>query len=120
MTKKEFDLFLQRDLFKCYHCGRNDETLVPQHRLGRGMGGKNSKANQFANIITFCSYANGLVESDAEFANEARLFGWKLSSFQDPTIVSVFDFVSQSWFRLDNVGNRVKIAYPEDLGEREF
>ena len=108
MRKSEFDYFLKRDEYRCYHCGRSDETLVPQHRLGRGMGGKNSKANKLSNIITFCSFANGQIESDADFAEKARLSGWKLSSFQDPATVSVYDFFSSSWFLLDNAGNRVE------------
>jgi hypothetical protein len=110
MRKNEFELFLQRDNYRCYHCGRSDDTLVPQHRLGRGMGGKNSKANKLSNIITLCSFANGLIESDADFADEARRSGWKLSSFQDPTAVSVYDFFSSSWFLLDNAGNRAETA----------
>lgn len=106
MKPKEFEKFLLRDSSTCYHCGKNDSSLVPQHRKGRGIGGKNSAANLPSNIITLCSYANGLIESNASFANLAIRKGWKLLSWQDSSIEPVYDFLSGTWFILDDEFNR--------------
>lgn len=105
MTGKEFAKYVSRDQ-RCYHCGRLDETLVPQHRIGRGMGSKNAKAEQPSNVIVLCSAANGLIESDADFAERARRAGWKLDSWQDPEVEPVYDVQSGLWFTLDNFFQR--------------
>lgn len=101
MTPKEFKKYLQRDLH-CLHCGATGDDLVPQHRLNRGFGGKNSKASSSANIIVFCSYANGLMESNATFADVCRVNGWKLRSWENPSETPVFDYVLQQWFLLND------------------
>ena len=106
MTKKEFAKYLERDLSSCYHCGRSGSTLVPQHRIGRGMGGKHSKAELASNIITLCSEANGRLEFDAEFAELGRSYGWKLSSSQDPRAVPVFEAKTGLYWYLDDRGYR--------------
>ena len=108
MTPKEFKKFLARDLH-CLHCGADGDDLVPQHRLGRGMGSKNSKAEQVANVIVLCSFANGLMESNAEFARRCRAYGWKLRSFQDPLETPVYDVISGLWWRLDNKFGRTLV-----------
>jgi hypothetical protein len=64
------------------------------------MGGKHSKADLPSNIITFCSQANGLLESDADFAELARGYGWKLATYESPTLVPVFEAWSNSWWLL--------------------
>jgi hypothetical protein len=99
MTKKEFDKYLQRDL-GCWHCGSQGDDLIPHHRLNRGMGSKNSKAEQPSNIIVLCAEANGLLESDADFAERGRKLGWKLRRYEDPSQVPVFG--GSGWWLLGN------------------
>jgi len=108
MTPKEFKKYLLRDL-SCLHCGADGDDLVPQHRLNRGSGGKNSKANRPSNVIVFCSYANGLAESDAHFADVCRLNGWKLRSWQEPSESPVLDAPSGVWWLLDDSFKRVPV-----------
>lgn len=107
MTVKEFQKFLDRDGC-CYHCGISGDTLVPQHRAGRGMGGSKQRETP-ANVIVFCSLANGLIESDAVFAEQARLYGWKIGSTQDPAAVPVVDFATQTKWLLDSDYNRTSV-----------
>ena len=104
MTPKQFQQFLNRDRH-CYHCGITDDTLIPQHRAGRGMGGVKSR-NNTANIIVLCSFANGLLESDAKFAELGRERGWKLNSWQEPTTTPVWDVFNACWWLLDDRGFR--------------
>lgn len=110
MNAKEFKSYLKRDNGRCYHCGKAGDDLIPQHRVGRGMGGSKSAArNSPSNIITFCSYANGLLESDASFARLGASRGWKLASWQLSDAEPVYDASTGSWWLLDN-----------DLGRREI
>jgi hypothetical protein len=101
MTPKEFRNYLERDQH-CWHCGV-EEDLIPHHRLNRGAGGKNSKANQSSNIIAMCSKINGLMESDARWANKARDCGWKISSYQNPDEIPIFDNTLGKWFIINNL-----------------
>lgn len=110
MNKKQFEKFLKRDRH-CYHCGITNDTLVIQHRIGRGMGGKNSKANQVSNQIVLCSEFNGLMESDPDAQQLAYLRGYKLSQWQDTLVEPVFDISENVWYRLDNQFNRSVIAF---------
>ena len=107
LTPKEFSKYLKRDQ-RCYHCGISDDTLVPQHRDGRGMGGVKSR-NNAANIIVLCSAANGLLESNAKFAEAGRNRGWKLASWQEATAVPVYDTMGDCWWLLDLFGNRQQV-----------
>jgi len=104
----EFQKYLERDGGTCYHCGKADDTLVPQHRAGRGMGGSKAR-HRPSNIITLCSYANGLIESSAGAAATARAYGWKIASWADPTVTEVFYFPTGEWFMLDDEFGRVVI-----------
>jgi hypothetical protein len=70
MNKKMFQKFIDRDGV-CPHCLKSDDTLVPQHRAGRGMGGSRS-LDRPSNIIVLCSEANFLLEANAEFAARGR------------------------------------------------
>jgi hypothetical protein len=106
LTRKEFAKYLERDLGLCYHCGRSGADLVPQHRIGRGMGGKNSKADQPANIITFCSEANFKLEADPAFAELGRVKGWKLTSSANPELEPVWEARTGLWWYLNNQGYR--------------
>lgn len=89
MTKKEFNKYLARDN-RCWHCGDTGDTLIPQHRKNRQAGGKNKSADQPSNIIVLCSQANGLLESDAKFAELGRKLGWKLRQHENPAEVPIF------------------------------
>jgi hypothetical protein len=103
LTPKEFKRLLARDRY-CLHCGLDDETLIPQHRINRQMGGagKHSKRNKPSNLIVLCSAFNGLIESDAESALKALQGGYKLESWQDPLLVPVWDSVRSVWVLLDD------------------
>jgi len=104
MTPKQFAKFLKRD-GHCLHCGSTGEDLIPHHRMNRGQGGKNGVAGSSANIIVMCSAFNGLMESDAASAEQARANGWKLASWQKPAEVPVYDAYLAAWFILDtNIG----------------
>ncbi|MBT8161033.1 MULTISPECIES: hypothetical protein [Arthrobacter] len=108
MTAKEFSKYLDRDGARCYHCGTT-EGLVPQHRVGRGMGGS-KLLNMPSNVITFCSIQNGLLESSGPAADEARAMGWKLQRWEADYLLvrPVYDRASNSWFFLnDSYGRTV-------------
>ena len=98
MTPKQFQQLLDRDGGGCVHCGER-EAVAPQHRANRGMGG--SKLRDVpSNWVVLCSRLNGLVESDAYAAQVAHSFGWKLSSWEDPKEVPVYDTQANAWFLL--------------------
>jgi hypothetical protein len=108
VTPKQFQKYLDRDKH-CYHCGTTDDTLIPQHRAGRGMGGVKSR-NNAANIIVLCSFANGMLESCAKFAEAGRQRGWKLASWQDPTATPIYDTINNCWWQLDQNYGRLLLA----------
>ena len=65
------------------------------------MGG--SKARDVpSNIIVICSWLNSAIESNAELADEARDFGWKLRLYQDPASEPVYYPLLDTWVLLDN------------------
>lgn len=105
MTPKQFQKYLDRD-GGCVHCG-DRETAVPQHRLNRGMGG--SKVRDVpSNIIVLCARMNGLIESDASVAREARVLGWKLTNGQKPAQTAFYDVLRGVWWLPDdNFGREV-------------
>lgn len=105
MTPKQFQLYLDRDAGRCYHCGSAGDNLIPQHRAGRGMGGSKT-SNNHANIITLCSLANGELEGNADFAQIGRNYGWKLSRYEDPREREVYEAWSGIWWQLNNDGTR--------------
>jgi hypothetical protein len=107
MKNSEFQKYLKRDL-RCYHCGKTDDTLIPQHRINRQMGGS-KKRDVPSNIITLCSRANGWLESSADFSALGKKYGWKLESWQSPHDTPVLDFASGLWFVLDDNYNRRKL-----------
>jgi hypothetical protein len=106
VTPKQFLKFRQRDFDRCPHCGE-DESLVPHHRLNRGMGGSKER-DKPSNILTFCARANDLMESSAWFAMEARDMGWKLESGQIPAETAFFDACDGFWYLLDDEFNRIR------------
>ena len=111
MKASDLKKLRQRD-DHCWDCGEVDD-LVPHHRANRGHGGYKS-ADNFQNVIMVCAYYNGLMESDAKVAEEARQLGHKISKFIDPS-VPVFDKAMQAWFYLDKEGGKVKTEPPEQF-----
>lgn len=105
MTPKQFAKFVARDKY-CLHCGDDGDTLIPQHRINRGMGGS-KRLDTASNIIVMCSLFNGLIESSGEAARAARVNGWKLSSWDNPVEVPVYDTVQDCWWVLDDSFNRI-------------
>lgn len=108
MTPKEFRRYLDRDFGRCWHCGLADDTLIPQHRINRGMGSVKSR-NKPANIIVLCSAFNQLIEANPNAAAQARKYGWKLNNYQKPEFEPVWDINTQSWWMLDNDYGRVTL-----------
>ena len=104
MRAKDFQIILDRDLC-CLHCGSTDQTLIPQHRINRGMGGSKKRGSR-SNLIVLCSLINGLIESDADWAQTARDCGWKLQPWDDPLQMPVWDQTTQAWWMLDDQGYR--------------
>lgn len=100
MTSRQFAKYLKRDRH-CLHCGKTDDTLIPQHRINRGMGGSKI-LDRPSNIIVMCSLFNGLIESDFDRAMKAKEYGWKLDSWEDPLTSPVYDMVAGKWFLLDD------------------
>ena len=114
MNKKEFDKFLARDRH-CYHCGISDETLVPQHRRNRGMGGS-KRLNNASNIVVVCSQSNGLFESHSGAAMAAEKYGWKLRAGQESINTPVFDAYEGIWYLLDDNFGKKEIPPTEAEG----
>lgn len=109
MRAKDFAKILQRDQYRCYHCGKSDETLIPQHRVNRGMGGSKTRNNP-SNLITLCSYFNGAVEASEAAQTLAKRMGWKCESWQDTREAAVYDFSAGVWYKLDDSYTRQQIT----------
>lgn len=107
MDKKSLKKLRARDAV-CWHCGLDDDTLVPHHRLNRGMGGSRER-DTLANVILVCARYNGLMESDSFWQARAREQSHKLLSWQKPDQSPVFDVSSQEWYLLDDLGNKVNV-----------
>jgi hypothetical protein len=105
MNKKTFQKFIDRDT-RCPHCGKDDDTLVPQHRAGRGIGGSRS-LDRPSNIIVMCSEANFLLEANARFAQIGREMGWKLRRDQVPEFTPVY--LADGFWLLDNDFNKTPV-----------
>ena len=104
-TMKQWRQIKDRDQVCVWHGeGCDPDMLVPQHRSGRGMGGSRSK-NRLSNGVALCSLMNGLIESDAALAAEARARGIKLSIHDDPAVFPVVYPDGEPWW-LDDEGGR--------------
>jgi hypothetical protein len=110
VTQKEFNKYLARD-GHCYHCGLVDETLVPQHRRNRGLGGSKSRSNA-SNIVVVCSQSNGMFESSSEASVTAQRAGWKLRSGQESLTTPVFDSYEGKWYFLDDSFGKTETPQP--------
>ena len=111
MNKKTFQKFIDRDGC-CPHCGTDNDTLVPQHRANRGMGGSRS-LDRPSNIILLCSEANHRLEVDFKFAQLGRELGWKLTRGQVPEFTPVL--LADGYWLLDNNFNKTPV--PENQTE---
>ncbi|PZE23881.1 hypothetical protein [Curtobacterium sp. MCBD17_028] len=78
----------QRDGRRSAWTGNESDTLVPQHRANRGMGGRGS-LDRLSNLVWLESDLNGLIESDPEWQQVAVARGIKISGHQDPEDVEV-------------------------------
>jgi hypothetical protein len=96
----------------CWHCGTT-ENLVPHHRANRGMGGS-KVLDTLQNVILVCAQYNGLMESDANVANQARDNGHKLSKFLAPS-EPCFDLAWRKWYYLDTKGEKHETEPPSYL-----
>lgn len=92
----------QRDGHRSAWTGRDVDTLVPQDRANRGVGGS-SAPRTVAMYVWLESDINGLIESDAKWAAEARRRGIKISRYDDPREVPVLHAVHGP-VRLDDYG----------------
>jgi hypothetical protein len=98
MKPNEFKKYEARDTH-CPHCGIGVPYLVPHHRKNRGMGGSKLRDTP-SNILLVCALLNGAMEQQSEVAEDARRFGWKLESWQDPLVVPIYDAVTGFLYRL--------------------
>lgn len=78
-------------------------TLVVQHRANRGMGGDPTR-DRPSNVIILCWAFNDIIERDAEAADYARAYGWKLSAYDDPEAVPYLDVLTGRWLLLADDG----------------
>ena len=85
--------------------GRED-TYVPQHRAKRGMGGS-KLLDRPSNVIVMCSGLNILIEQNADLAEQAKGYGWKLERWQVPEEVPIYDRATGEWYLLDNEYQRI-------------
>ena len=111
MKKSDLAKLRSRDTH-CWHCGQ-EEDLVPHHRANRGMGSLKS-LDVLQNVILVCSQYNGLMESDAAVAEQARDWGHKISKFATPN-QPVFDRPLRKWYFLDMTGGKREQVNPSEL-----
>jgi len=105
MNGRQFSLYLARDLHCPCGCVGREDTLVPQHRINRGMGGSKI-LDRPANVLVMCAEVNGLIESSPDIATLARRYGWKLSRWQEPETTPFWDIATGTWNLLDNLYHR--------------
>lgn len=107
LTNKQWQRLLARDGGRCVHCGET-VALSPNHRANRGMGGSKLR-DRPANLVVLCSMMNARIEYDPIFAEMAKKYGWKLSSWQKPESEPIYDLLLGAWFLLDDDYNRVAV-----------
>lgn len=97
-----------RDDWQCVHCGTT-QGLSIQHRINRGMGGS-KRRDSLSSLITLCAIANQRLESDAQFAQAGRYYGWKLNSYENPENEPVYYAPKDAWYTLDNKGGMKEVS----------
>lgn len=101
-------MIFDRDNYTCVSCGSEKELTI-HHRVNRGAGGS-KLFDKPAFLLTICNTCNGLFESDAAKATQARELGYKLHRNQkppaDPTAIAVFYKKEQQWYKLDHQGTK--------------
>ncbi|MFJ4286439.1 hypothetical protein ACIPY0_12410 [Paenarthrobacter nicotinovorans] len=107
MNGRQFALYLARDLHCVCGCVGQEDTLIPQHRINRGMGGS-KVLDRPGNVVVMCSEMNGQIESDAIWAAIARDYGWKLERWQTPEDEPFYDVATGKWYLIDNNYNRTE------------
>lgn len=105
MNGRRFALYLARDVHCPCGCVGREDTFIPQHRINRGMGGSKI-LDRPSNVIVLCSEVNGLIESDAGWAQAARSYGWKLRRTDSPEAEPFYDRATGTWNLIDNDFNR--------------
>lgn len=90
-----------RDGHRSAWTGDDVDTLVPQDRGNRGMGGRS--IYDVANYVWLEADINDFIESRADWAEEARRRGIKISRFSDPRLVPINHAVHGDVY-LDNEG----------------
>jgi len=111
-TRAQWEALKARDQHCVWHGPSCDpDLLVPQHRSGRGMGGSRLK-NHLSNGVAMCSIVNGLIESDAELAAEARVRGVKISLHADPRMIPVLYSDGVEYWLTDD-GRKVAVGGPQ-------
>ena len=96
---------------RCLHCGTTVGLSV-QHRATKGSGGSRS-GERPANGCILCVAFNVALEADAGLAAWAREMGWKISRYDDPAEVPVYDVMDGCWYRLTDdltPEGRVRVA----------
>ncbi len=100
-----------RDGKVCAMCGGTGDTLVPHHRANRGMGGS-KLLDRVSNVVWLCSVENGLIESDAAWAAEARARGVKISRHSTPSREPILHAGFGGWVLLSDDGAAVAVDTP--------
>ena len=81
--------------------------------MNRGSGGRPS-LDRIDNLLLVCAGYNGLMESDAATAMQARDFGHKLASWDDFSH-PVFDQTELTWWTLTEDGSKIRTDAPSYL-----
>lgn len=93
-----------------HRCAWHDEhvcdpaTLVPHHRINRGMGGS-PLGDALGNLVWLCSHMNWLIEADDAAARHARMRGIKVSRNGRYTAADIpIDHAVHGWCLLGDDG----------------
>lgn len=99
----------ERDGYMCVDCGAV-VMLTVQHRVNRGMGGSKN-LDRMSNLITMCVTHNVRLESDAEYAERGREYGWKVHRNRTvkPEDVPVFYRPLRAWYLLNENGSKLRV-----------
>ena len=112
VSKAMRERIIKRDNHQCWHC-QEVEAISLQHRRNRQMGGS-KLLDRADNLIVLCSAMNALIESDSAAANQARDFGWKLTSWNDFD-APVFNANDLKWYQIDTNFGKTEVEPPNYL-----